>query len=120
QARGEVLGEYPLFWLLNYQVWNSPANAFPKADVTRFLQENSNTYLGERLRGNWILAATRRGDFETARDLGEIPAAGSQTQCAILEARHMTGRRATAKEALAVFRPGKDCWNLYDQLVADE
>ncbi|CAM4291965.1 Lytic transglycosylase [Bordetella tumbae] len=119
QARGDVLGDYPQFWLLNYQVWNAPSSAFPKADVTRFLQENGNTYLGERLRGNWILAATRRGDFETARDLGDIPNAGSQTQCAMLEARHMTGQRATAKQALAVFQPGKDCWNLYDQLVAD-
>src|SRR5690606_34325411 len=31
----------------------------------------------------------------------------------------MTGQRATAKQALAVFQPNKDCWNLYDQLVAD-
>lgn len=119
QARGDVLGEYPRFWLLNYQVWNSPPSTFPKAEATRFLQENSNTYLGERLRGNWILAATRRGDFLTANELGDLPAAGPQTRCAILEARHMTGQRASAKEALAVFKPGTDCWNLYDQLVAD-
>ena len=119
QARGDVLGAYPEFWLLNYQVWSAPASSFPKADVTRFLQENSNTYLAERLRGNWILSATRRGDFETARELGDVPNAGPQTQCAILETRHMTGQRATVKQALAVFQPNKDCWNLYDQLVAD-
>src|SRR5690606_29500232 len=115
----DLLGDYPQFWLLNYQVWNAPASAFPKADLQQFLRENSNTYLAERLRGNWILAATRRGDFETVRDLGDIPSAGAQTQCAMLEARHMTGQRATAKQALAVFRPNRDCWNLFDQLVAD-
>lgn len=119
QARGDVLGDYPQYWLLNYQVWNAAGQSFPKAEVTRFLQENSNTFLAERLRGNWILAAVRRGDFETARDLGDIPNAGSQTQCAILEARHMTGQLATAKEAVAAFSPGTDCWNLYDQLFAD-
>ncbi|MVW79373.1 lytic transglycosylase domain-containing protein [Bordetella sp. 02P26C-1] len=119
QARGDVLGDYPQFWLLNYQVWNAPAAQFPKAEVQQFLREKQNTYLGERLRGNWILAATRRGDFETARELGEVPEAGSQTQCAMLEARHMTGQRAKPHEALAVFKPGTDCWKLYDQLVAD-
>jgi soluble lytic murein transglycosylase len=119
QARGDVLADYPQFWLLNYQLWNAPAAQFPKADVQRFLQENPNTYLAERLRGNWILAATRRGDFQTARDLGVLPDAGAQTQCAMLEARHMTGQRARAQEALDVFKPGTDCWNLYDQLVAD-
>ncbi|CAM3977419.1 transglycosylase SLT domain-containing protein [Bordetella tumulicola] len=119
QARGDVLGAYPEYWLLNYQVWNAPTSAFPKADVTRFLQENDGTYLAERLRGNWILSATRRGDFETASKLSEAPTSGTQTQCAVLEARHMTGQRTTAKQAQAAFSPGKDCWNLYDQLVAD-
>jgi soluble lytic murein transglycosylase len=119
QAKGDVLEAYPAFWLLNYQIWNAPASSFPRAEVTRFLQNNDNTYLAERLRGNWILASVRRGDFKTARDLGNIPHAGSQTQCAILEARHMTGQRAKAQEALEIFSPGTDCWHLYDQLVAD-
>lgn len=119
QARDDVLGDYPQFWLLNYQVWTLPPGKLPKDEVQQFLQAHRNTYLGERLRGNWILSATRRGDFETARDLGDIPRAGPQTQCAILEARHMTGQPVTAKEALAVFTPNKDCWNLADQLVAD-
>lgn len=119
QSQGDVLGDYPAFWLLNYQVWNTPLQSFPRAEVTQFLQENKNTYLGERLRGNWILAAARRGDFKTAHSLGELPHSGSQTRCAIVEARHMMGKRANANEALDVFSPGTDCWNLYDQLVAD-
>jgi len=119
QAHGDVLESYPAFWLLNYQVWNAPKASLPRAELKRFLQENSNTYLAERLRGNWILASVRRGDFKTAHELGPIPHAGSQTQCAILEARHMMGQRAKAKEATDIFAPGTDCWNLYDQLVAD-
>ena len=119
QARGDILGNYPQYWLLRYQLWSPPGNVVPKAEVARFLQDNAGTYLAERLRASWILAAARRGDFETVRELGDLPDANAQTQCAMLEARHLTGQRATAKQALAIFAPGRDCWNLYDQLVAD-
>jgi len=119
QARGDLLGNYPQYWLLRYQLWNPPGNVPPKAEASRFLQDNAGTYLAERLRGSWILAAARSGDFETVRELGDLPDANAQTRCAILEARHLTGQRATAKQALDTFAPGKDCWNLYDQLVAD-
>ncbi|MCD0503498.1 lytic transglycosylase domain-containing protein [Bordetella petrii] len=119
QARPDLLGNYPQYWLLRYQVWNPPGNVVPKDQATQFLKENEGTYLAERLRGSWIMASARRGDFETARELGDIPQASPQIQCAMLEARHLTGRRASAGQALAVFSPGRDCWNLYDQLVAD-
>ena len=62
QARGDLLGNYPQYWLLRYQLWNPPANVPPKAEAARFLQENAGTYLGERLRSSWILAAARSGD----------------------------------------------------------
>ena len=119
QARGDLLGNYPQYWLLRYQLANPPGNMLPKAEAARFLQDYAGTYLAERLRGSWILAAARSGDFETVRELGDLPDASPQIQCAMLEARHMTGQRATSRQALEVFSPGKYCWNLYDQLVAD-
>ena len=119
QARSDLLGSYPDYWLLRYQLWNPPGGVQPKAEAARFLKDHAGTYLAERLRGSWILSAARSGDFETARELGDVPDANAQTRCAILEARHMTGQRATARQALEAFSPGRDCWNLYDQLVAD-
>ncbi|OZI15736.1 lytic transglycosylase [Bordetella genomosp. 7] len=119
QARGDLLGVYPQYWLLNYKLWNPPGNVMPRDEAAQFLREHDGTYLAERLRGSWIQAAVRRGDFETARELGDVADARSQVQCAILEARHLTGQRATARQALDAFTPGRDCWNLADQLVAD-
>src|SRR5690606_5095461 len=110
---------YPQYWLLNYKLWNPPGNVMPRDEAAQFLREHDGTYLAERLRGSWIQAAVRRGDFETARELGDVADARSQVQCAILEARHLTGQRATARQALDAFTPGRDCWNLADQLVAD-
>ncbi|WP_459616082.1 lytic transglycosylase domain-containing protein [Bordetella sp. 2513F-2] len=119
QAAGDPLQPYAEYWLLRYQLWNPPGGQRPTAAVQRFLDAHAGTYLADRLRGDAIMVAVRSGDFEGARDLGEPQTGSAQLGCARLEARHMTGQRARAQEALDVFQPGTSCWQLYDQLVAD-
>lgn len=119
QAKSDTLGMYPEYWLLRYQLWTPPATGRPTADLQRFISSNGDAYLADRLRGDWLLAAARSGDFETVRKLAPVKNSNAQIECAILDAKHMTGQRATAAQATAVFAPGGACWALYDQLVAD-
>ena len=119
QAKSDPLGMYPEYWLLRYQLWSPPAGGRPNADLQRFISGNPDAYLADRLRGDWLLAAARSGDFDTVRKLAPVKNSNAQIECAILDAKHMSGQRATAAQAMAVFQPGTACWGLYDQLVAD-
>ncbi|MDX3877441.1 transglycosylase SLT domain-containing protein [Achromobacter denitrificans] len=119
QAKPDPLGMYPEYWLLRYQLWTPPATGRPTAALQQFINNNPDAYLADRLRADWLLAAARSGDFETVRKLAPVRNSNAQIECAILDGRHMTGQRATAAQAVAVFAPGGACWALYDQLVAD-
>lgn len=120
QAKSDVLGIYPEYWLLRYQLLNPPNGVRPDTQLQRFISGNAGSYLEDRLRADWILAAARSGDFETVRRLAPVKGPNSQVTCAVLDARHMTGQRANAQEALTLFTPGSACWALFDQLVADK
>nr|WP_175192473.1 lytic transglycosylase domain-containing protein [Achromobacter deleyi] len=119
QAKSDPLGMYPEYWLLRYQLWSPPTGGRPTADLQKFINGNPDAYLADRLRADWLLAAARSGDFETVRKLAPVKNTNAQVECAILDAKHMTGQRATAAQAIAAFAPGGACWALYDQLVAD-
>lgn len=118
QARGDVLATYPEYWFLRTQLglYKSPGVA---QSLEQFLQKNGDAYLADRLRGEWILAAARSGDFVTVRSLEPVLNPSNQVLCAQLEAKHMGGQRATAAEAMKIFVPFGACWKLFDQLVAD-
>ena len=116
QAKSDPLGMYPEYWLLRYQLCAAGRRA---AHLQRFISGNPDAYLADRLRGDWLLAAARSGDFDTVRKLAPVKNSNAQIECAILDAKHMSGQRATAAQAMAVFQPGTACWGLYDQLVAD-
>lgn len=119
QAKSDPLGMYPEYWLLRYQLWSPPAGGRPNTDLQKFINGNGDAYLADRLRADWLLAAARSGDFDLVRKLAPVKNSNAQVECAVLNARHMTGQRATAAQAVAVFAPGGACWTLYDQLVAD-
>jgi len=116
EAQGDPLAIYAQYWLVHAQL-NTPDVA-KSADA--FLQRYAGAYLADRLRGDWILAAARSGDFATVRRLGTVRASNAQIDCARLNARHRHGPRVTAVEAQAIFEPGAACWALYSKLVADQ
>jgi len=120
QARSDILGMYPEYWLLRYQLWNLPANQRPTPDLQNFLRRNADSYLGDKLRQDWLLVAARSGDFDTVKKLGPVKNTGPQTECAILNGRYMTGQKVSAQQAMDTFAPGPWCWGLFDQLVADK
>ena len=118
QARGDVLGIYPEYWSLRTQLGSTHMPGVQQA-LTDFITKNKTAYLGDRLKGEWILAAARSGDFVAVRQLGDVLNPNPQILCAQLEARHMGGQRASAAEATKVFAPYGACLKLFDQLVAD-
>jgi len=118
QARGSALQMYPEYWLLRQQI-NDPFTPIPAAAIQAFMERYRGAYLADKLRGDWILAAARAGDFATVRRLGGVTASNAQIDCAVMHAHHLGGQRAEAAKALAVFEPGRWCWALFDQLVAD-
>lgn len=117
-TRNSQLAAYPEYWWLRQQVIN-PATPLPMSSVSRFLETWRGTYLDERLRRDGILAAARRGDFASVRQLADgLESTTPQVDCAILHARHTGGGQVGAHEAAAAFVAGNACWDLYDTLVA--
>lgn len=119
QVHGDPLDIYARYWQLRYQLANPAPGSHPIDDAERFIDANPDSYLADRLKGDLILMAAARGDFQTVLALGEPATSSAAVACARLEARHMTGQRATAAQAIDVFQPVRSCWALYDQLVAD-
>ena len=118
QARADVLGMYPEYWSLRTQLGSTHMLGVQQL-LTDFITKNKTAYLEDRLKGEWILAAARSGDFVTVRELGAVLNPNPQILCSQLEARHMGGQRASAAEATKVFAPFGTCLKLFDQLVAD-
>lgn len=117
-AADPVLGIYPRYWSLRQKLTDR-TQPVPQDEVMAFLSDNTDAYLSDRIKGDWILAAVRAGDFARANQIGDIITTNSRVQCAQLLARHMTGKRARSFEVLDVYAPNSDCWDMLDQVVAD-
>jgi len=118
-SQTDILGIYPAFWDLRNQLASNRNPALDQA-LTAFIKKHPDTYLADKLKGEWILMAVSTGDFETAVGLGAVINSNSQIDCALLQANHVMGKRATAEQAVKAFGSGQACWSLFDQLVADQ
>jgi len=132
-ARHAITPQDPLritahYWLLRaqFELAESPANLpMPVAAAQAFMTRHAHTYLAERLRGDWILAAARSGDFATVRRLGAVQVSNPAIGCAQLAARYdVMPKGLTAEdfttEVLTTFAPNDSCWALVTRLVADD
>lgn len=117
-AADPVLGIYPRYWSLRQKL-SDRTQPVPQDEVMAFLTNNTDAYLADRIKGDWVLAAVRAGDFSRVDRIGEVVTSNSRIECAQLLARHMTGKRARSSEVLAVYRPNSDCWDMLDQMAAD-
>ncbi|UOD50326.1 lytic transglycosylase domain-containing protein [Orrella daihaiensis] len=118
QTQGDILQVYADYWIAEQAV-QSAKNVFDVPLADAFLNRYDGTYMADKLRADWVIAADESGAFNKIRDLGEFVWYNREVRCAKLEARHMTGQRATSEEAMADFRPGKACWAMLTQFVAD-
>ncbi len=117
-AADPVLGIYPRYWSLRQRL-QDPAMPVPQAEVQKFLNDTRDTYLGDRIRADWILASARAGDYAQVLRIAPVQDPSAAVQCAQLLARHLTGKRAKAADVIDVFKPNTDCWSLLDQVNTD-
>ena len=119
QQVGDVtLAIYADYWVAERAVQKAPS-VFDVPEATAFLAKYPDSYAAEKLKASWVLAAFDAGAFNKIRDIGEFEWLNKQVRCAKLEARHMTGQRASEAEALNEFFPGQACWSMLQQFVAD-
>jgi len=103
---------------LRNQLRTLPRAQRPDKALQTFMDTYAGSYLADRLRGEWLVAAARSGDYGTALRLAPVQNSNAQIDCATLEARQVGGQKVAADQALAAFAPGASCWALYDRLTA--
>ena len=117
-ARQEpLLGSYAEYWALRRQL-QDPTSPVPTERLKQFMASNQDAYLADRVRADWIIAATRAGDYRQALALAPVAASSSLADCALLLARQMSGEPVNAQQAIDAFKPVSTCWMLLDELVA--
>lgn len=110
-----VLGSYAQYWLLRQQLQDS-TQPVPDAQLKQFMQVNQDAYLADRLKADWIVAATRAGNYQLVNQLGPVVNSNAHVDCSRLLAQHMTGQRVKATQFLDIFQPNRACWSTLDEL----
>jgi len=111
-----LLGSYAEYWALRRQL-HDPTSPVPTERLKQFMATNQDAYLADRVRADWIIAATRAGDYRQALALAPVVASSSLVDCAVLLARQMSGQPVNAQQAVDTFKPVSTCWMLLDELV---
>lgn len=110
------LGVYAEYWSLR-RTLQDPTLPVANEAIGRFLQNNAGTYLADRLKGDWVVAAVRAGDYGLPAKLGPLVNMNSAENCSLIMAQHMTGQRVKALDAIDAFQPNSACWTMLDQLA---
>lgn len=93
------LNDYPLLPYLEYDYLRKRLNRIPATRIEKFLQDNQDTPLAERLLGAWLDTLSRQGKWQ--HYLNYYQADGStRRECLKRWALYRTGHKAEALEAL--------------------
>ncbi|TEA77958.1 lytic transglycosylase domain-containing protein [Allopusillimonas ginsengisoli] len=114
-----VIGAYAEYWSL-YRTLTNPALPVPEVQIRDFIQRHAGTYLADRLKGDWIVAATRAGNYALAASLAPLVNVDASEQCALLHAQHMTGQRVNAQQVMDSFVPNNACWAMLGQMKSSQ
>src|SRR5690606_15551894 len=75
-----VLGTYPEYWHLRRKLSDS-TQPVPDAEMHAFMRTHTESYLSDRLRGDWVVAAARAGNCALAVELGPVVNRNAQEWC---------------------------------------
>ncbi len=114
-----AIGAYAEYWSL-YHALMDTTTPVPEAQLRDFIQRHPGTYLADRLKGDWIVAATRTGNYALAASLGPLVNSNASERCALLHAQHMTGQRVSAGQVMDNFEPNRTCWAMLDQMQSSQ
>ena len=112
--RDPVLGSYVRYWSLRQRL-QDPAVPIPEQEIHEFFAHNQDAYLADRLKGEWMVAAGRAGDYQQVLALAPVQVMNSQIRCTLLMAEHMSGRKVRPGDAVDAFEPNASCWAMLDQ-----
>lgn len=105
------LGAYPLFWYWRQQLQDTRL-PIDQAGIQQFITSQANSYVAERLKADWQVAAARRGDFAVVKQQGLTSLNLSAPKCAYYQAQTATGVKFNKQDALDVFHPNPSCWDM--------
>lgn len=111
-----VLGTWAEYWQLHQRLTN-PALPVPDQAMHEFFKTHSDSYLADRLRGDWLVASVRSGNYAHALALWPLVNTDAQETCAYYLARHMTGTKVRGADAIEAFKPVGLCWDMLDELT---
>ncbi|MCC2595755.1 transglycosylase SLT domain-containing protein [Pusillimonas sp. MFBS29] len=114
-----VLGTYAEYWSLRRKL-QDPTLPVPDDEMRRFMQAHPEGYLSDRLRGDWIIAAARAGNYRLAAQLGPVVNSNSLERCSRLLSLHMLGEKVKAEQVMDTFQPNSMCWSMLDQLASSQ
>lgn len=114
-----VLGTYAEYWHLHRKLVD-PTIPVPDDEMRLFMQTHPSGYLADRLKGDWLVAAARSGNYRLAVDLWPLVNANTTETCAYWLALHLTGGKVDLQQLRNEFKPVGTCWELLDQLAADK
>ncbi|QAA94511.1 lytic transglycosylase domain-containing protein [Pollutimonas thiosulfatoxidans] len=111
-----VLGVYPEYWMLHQKLID-PTQPVPDEAMREFMAAHPTGYLADRLKGDWLVAAARSGNYALAASLGPVVNSNASETCSYLLALHMTGKRVNATQAMDAFKSTSACWTMLDQFA---
>lgn len=116
-SQDETLGAYPRYWQLRKDLLaiNKPIQT---NKIHEFLNNSGNDNLNDRLKTDWIIAAARRGDYQTAINLQPVLSYNASLNCATTLSNFKLGNKITSEQALDAFVPSQICWTMMDNLYA--
>ncbi len=85
------LEDYPLLPYLHYQDISRRLSTLPREDVNRFLAEEGDSFLGERLRRQWLQTLASRRQWQHFLSAYDPRLNGIELTCLYLQARLETG-----------------------------
>lgn len=113
------IGAYPTYWFLRNHISTASRNSpLDQAALKRFIDNNPQTYMAERLKAEWIIKANALGDHQTVIALAPVNVNLTQAQCAVIDSEAVTGKRVGVRDALDTFRPGNSCWSMLQTLTS--
>lgn len=114
-----VLGTYANYWLLRQQILD-PTQPVPDAQIQQFMQVNQDEYLADKIKGDWIVAAVRSGNYSQGLSLAPVVSSNAHIDCSLLLARQQTKLPVNADQAIDAFQPNLACWSMLDQFAASK
>ncbi len=91
QTLADQLGNYPLVPYLHYQYISKRLTYLPYADIDTFLADNPKSYLGDKLRREWLTKLAKQSRWEDVIRYYDKNNTNIKLTCSYLNARLATG-----------------------------